>query len=85
MVEPSLLLYLDLCSIFRLESSSCQFRYMEAQTSIYKGWGREVKQSSDIGLLERVDKGGNSKIDRSRHFRKKLSEYYLRNVNVPTL
>ena len=87
-VEPSLLLtvfdYLDLRSISRLESSSSQLREMVVQTSIYKRRWKEIKQrtdegSADTGRRMKVDTEWDSKMESSRHFKKKLSEYYLRN------
>ena len=83
MVEPFLLLYLDLRSIFRLESSCCQLRDMVVQTNIYRRRWKEVKQrteecSVDKGRLSEVQEEGQSKIEHSRHSKGKLSEYYLR-------
>ena len=75
--------HLDLQSISRLESSCCQLRDMVVQTSIYRRRWKEVKQiteegSADKGRLTEVQEEGQSKIQRSLHFKGKLSEYYLR-------
>ena len=38
--------------------------------------------SADKGRLSEVQEEGQSKIERSRHFKGKLSEYYLRNRKI---
>ena len=60
------------------------------QTRIYKRRWKEFEQrtaegSADTGRLVKVDNEGDSKTESSRYFKKKLSEYYLRNEKVHRL
>ena len=90
-VEPSLFLivfdYLDVRSISRLETCCSQLQDMVVETSIYKRKWRGVSESSGEGVLERkrledIGKDVHSKMESSKHFKKKLSEYYLRNPYI---
>ena len=88
-MEPSLFetifSYLDVRSISRLETCCTWLRDMVVQTSIYRDKFRSICRSS-----EEEERGGErrrkedvvgadqSKLERSRHFKRKLSEYYYR-------
>ena len=60
---------------------------MVVETSIYKRKWRGVSESAGDGVLDRrsledVGKDEVSQMESSRHFKKKLSEYYLRNPYI---
>ena len=89
MVEPSLFetifSYLDVRSISRLEICSSWLRDMVVQTSIYRDKFTSICRSSseeerggERRRKEEVVEADQSKLERSRHFKRKLSEYYYR-------
>jgi hypothetical protein len=90
-VEPSMFLivfdYLDVRSISRLESCCWQLQDMVVETRIYKRKWRGASERAGDGLLDRrsledVGKDELSQMESSRHFKKKLSEYYIRNPDI---
>ena len=86
-VEPSLFLivfdYLDVRSISRLETCCSQLQDMVVETSIYKRKWRGVSEKAGARRsLEDVCTDELSQMESSRHFKKKLSEYYLRNPYI---
>ena len=89
MVEPSLFenifSYLDVRSISRLETCCTWLRDSVVQTSIYRDKFRSICRISaeeEMGgerrRKEDVEEADQSKLERSRHFKRKLSEYYYR-------
>ena len=79
--------YLDVRSISRLESCCCQLQDMVVETSIYQRKWRGVSERSGDGVLnkrslEDIGIDEHSQIESSKHFKKKLSEYYLRNPYI---
>jgi hypothetical protein len=89
MVEPSLFetifSYLDVRSISRLETCCTWLRDMVVQTSIYRDKFRSICRSNaeeerggERRRKEEVVEADQSKLERSRRFKRKLSEYYYR-------
>ena len=75
--------FLDVRSISRLESCCCQLQDMVVETRIYKRKWRGVNEKAGARRsLEDVGKEELSQMASSRHFKKKLSEYYIRNPYI---
>ena len=79
--------YLDVRSISRLETCCTWLRDSVVQTSIYRDKFRSICRISaeeEMGgerrRKEDVEEVDQSKLERSRHFKRKLSEYYYRYV-----
>ena len=77
--------YLDVRSISRLEACCIPLRDMVVQTSIYKRKLRSIsgRSETDEVMVDKIRQEEfveeeHSKIENSRHYKKKISEYYLR-------